>query len=289
MRNASQSRPPAILRPSKFRLGYLVSIVVFALFSPFAYGTPECSLASIVGCTEDRLETPQGTIDGKNANFKLSQLPVNNEVVKLFLNQMELTQGTQYRVNQQILDFMLPTIPKLGDTLVVMYQVRTVDSSAAPGARDVVMSQGRAQSLVQSALSEEVLAERIPTPAQSGKANLSDASSRVIGTTQRGTFGSITLLGQRLDRRHILDSAKQQRGTEPLVGLDGTGDLPITSPYSVLLGAHPTGARAVLGTGRGAAGNATDPTTPRSILILERRFNSLMPTDGGASKSTGER
>jgi hypothetical protein len=289
MRNANPSRPLAILRPSRFRLVYFISTVLFAFFSPFAYGMTKCSLATIVGCTANRFETPQGTIDGKNAHFKLSQLPVNNEVVRLFLNQIELTQGTQYRVSDQILDFMLPTIPKLGDTLVVMYQVRTVDSTAAPGARDVVMSQERTQSLVQSALREAVLAESVPTPASSGKANLSDAPSRVIGTTQQGRLGSIILLGQRLDHRRILDSANQQRGTEPLVGLDGTGDLPITSPYSVLLGAHPTGAPAVLGTGQGAAGTPTDLTTPRSILLLERRFNSLMPTDGDAGKSTVER
>jgi hypothetical protein len=280
MRNANRSRTPAILRPSGFRLGYLISIVLFASFSPFAYGSTS---------TMSRLETPQGTIDGQNTNFKLSQLPVSSEVVKLFLNQIELAQGTQYRVNGQILDFVFPTIPTIGDTLVVMYQVRTVDSTAVPEARDVVMSQERSQSLVQSALSEAVLAERIPTPASSGKANSPGASSREIGMKQQGTLGSITLLGQRLDDRRIPDSANQQRGTEPLVGLDGTGDLPITSPYSVLLGAHPTGARAVLGTGLGAAGNATDLTTPRSILFLERRFNSLMSTDGDASKSTVER
>jgi hypothetical protein len=280
MENANRSRTPAILRPSGFQLGYLVSIVLFASLPPFAYGSTSAT---------SRLENPQGTIDGKNTNFRLRQVPVSSGVVKLFLNQIELVQGTQYRVNGQILDFMFPTIPKVGDTLVVMYQVRSIDSAAAPEARDVVMSPERTQSLVQSALSEAVVAERIPTPASSGKVNSPGAPSREIGMRQRDKLGSITLLGQRLDDRRISNSANQQRGTEPLVGLDGTGDLPITSPYSVLLGAHSTGVRAVLGTGLGVTGNAMDLTTPRSILLLERRFNSLMPTDGDASRPTVER
>jgi hypothetical protein len=228
-------------------------------------------------------------MDGKNTTFTLSQLPVNGEVVKLFLNQIELAQGTQYHVNGQILDFIVPTIPKVGDSLFVMYQVRTVDSNTAPEKRDVVMSKERTQSLVRSALSEVVLGERLPTPASSGKTNPANAPSHEIRMEQQGTLGSIRSLEQRLDDRRITDSANQQRGSQPPVGLDGTGDLPVTSPYSVLLGAHPTDAGAVLGTGLGAAANATDPTTPRSILLLERRFNSLMPTDADASKPTVER
>jgi hypothetical protein len=280
MRNANRSRTPAIRCPSGFRLGHLISIVLFASFSAFAYGSTS---------TTSRLETPQGTVDGKNTNFTLSQLPVSSEVVKLFLNQIELTQGTQYRVSGQILDFIFPTIPKVGDTLFVTYQVRTVDSSTAPETRDVVMSQERTQSLVRSALSEVVLAERLPTPASPGKTNSVGAPSHEIRMKQQGTLGSIRSLEQRLDDRRITDSANQQRGPQPLVGLDGTGDLPVTSPYSVLLGAHPTDAGAVLGTGLGAAANATDLTTPRSILLLERRFNSLTPTDAEASKPTVER
>jgi hypothetical protein len=280
MGNANRSRTPAIRPPSGFRLGYLISIVLFASFSAFAYGSTSIT---------SRLETPQGTLDGKNTNFTLSQLPISSEGVKLFLNQIELAQGTQYRVNGQILDFMFPTIPKVGDALFVMYQVRTVDSSTAPETRDVVMSQERTQSIVRSALSEVVLAERLPTPASSGKTNSAGAPSQKIRMKQQGVLGSITSLGQRLDDRRITDSANQQRGTEPLVGLDGTGDLAATNPYSVLLGAHQTGAGAVLGTGPGAAGNSTDLTTPRSILLLERRLNSLMPTDTEASKPTVNR
>lgn len=66
-----------------------------------------------------KAETPSGTVNGSNKVFTLSQLPLENDAVLVFLNGILQTLTTDYTLSNQTLTFV--TAPALGQSVRVQY------------------------------------------------------------------------------------------------------------------------------------------------------------------------
>lgn len=75
-------------------------------------------------------DIPQGTIDGNNVTFTLSEVPNPPLSLKLFKNGALLQQNTDYTLSGSTITFASQSVPLPGDTLCAYY--RTTTSVASP-------------------------------------------------------------------------------------------------------------------------------------------------------------
>lgn len=64
-------------------------------------------------------EAPSGTINGSNTSFTLSETPIENDAVELFLDGLYLTPTTDYSISGTTITMV--TAPALGQTLRASY------------------------------------------------------------------------------------------------------------------------------------------------------------------------
>lgn len=64
-------------------------------------------------------ETPSGTINGSNTSFSLSQTPVENDAVEIYLNGLYLTYTTDYTISGTTITMV--TAPVVGQVLRASY------------------------------------------------------------------------------------------------------------------------------------------------------------------------
>lgn len=64
-------------------------------------------------------ETPSGSINGSNTAFTLSQAPLENESVELFLDGLYLVEGVDYTLSS--VTITMTTAPVVGQTLKAQY------------------------------------------------------------------------------------------------------------------------------------------------------------------------
>ena len=72
-------------------------------------------------------ETPQGAIDGSNANFTLANAPKPVAGLMLYRNGLLQKQGLDYTLNGNVLTFTGPSIPVGGDLLLAFYRLSGSD------------------------------------------------------------------------------------------------------------------------------------------------------------------
>lgn len=64
-------------------------------------------------------ETPSGTINGSNVTFTLSEVPVENDAIEIFLNGLYQEPGVDYSISGTTIT--MTTAPALGQSLKASY------------------------------------------------------------------------------------------------------------------------------------------------------------------------
>ena len=277
---------------NKIRLLCACSLISLCTGLCSANASTKCTQASIVGCKETVFETPAGVIDGKNSGFVLKRIPLSSESVHLFLNHIELTQGPDFRVTGQNLTLFGNAVPNIGDDISAMYQVQQVDpttpmpTKAGIATSREVVSADQTSIILQAALAEAVASEQVPlaTPTRP-RVVVSKQFKEASIVEDRRNMRSLSLLARRIDSNLNGGSARSYESGQQLTGFDGLGDIPATSRYSVLLGAELTNTAQLLKASPGASTRSLS-SAPRSILMLQRRFNAVA---SGEDENTSKR
>ena len=88
-----------------------------SLFNPTPCECPQCMCVPVQ-------EVPAGTIDGMNRVFTLSQSPLSNASVQVFINGVFQTQGVNYSLTVSTIRFAGGSTPQTGDVVSACYQVQ---------------------------------------------------------------------------------------------------------------------------------------------------------------------
>jgi hypothetical protein len=286
------------------QLSHFVSVtLLLAFFKVGMEAQVGCASFSATGCDAGARrvsEQPKGAIDGTNLVFSLSEIPAEARV-SLFLNDHQLADGIDFRLKGKDLNLDPAWVPHVGDTLKATYQPQT--TSPAPGT-GVVLSLEKARELGRQALIESVGQETSPLahsapgiaavrpqpaatdqgvgaaaghvvrPDSTSPATVSRVqvpmSAQDSTPARRAASGpaSISLLSRRIATWGKGPAAQWGKATSTYSGLEGVGDIPVTSPYAALLSDSPRSPR-VQGT------SSTQSVSPglRSLSMLKERLD----------------
>jgi hypothetical protein len=254
-----------------------------------AAGVDCTSTSAAIGCakqTQRISEQPSGAVDGKNAVFSLSKLPINEKNIRVFVNGLELLFGSGFQANGQTITIASGSIPRSGDLVRVSYETSLPNNQHLT--RSAAITDDRTVTLVNQTLLEALLREEIPgsapiatnsTPGTSDPIVTRSSKTRVQAVKQRSTE-SLSLLSRRIEDEvrstHPSKKVQRERVEEqdtPLNGFEGTGDLPLPSPYSTVLGTNTEKSTQNTSTSTTGRGAVAAPRL-RSISMLQQSLDS---------------
>ncbi len=219
--------------------------------------------------SRDISEYPAGQVDGNNQAFFLSVLPADADGVRLFLNDQELASREDFTVIGRKVVLAPRFVPHQGDTLRVSFH----SDAALQGSAS---SDPPVSGTMTPPATEQSPVDAIPPDGGSADNSMSSGStaSITIGTqmpsSKSNDVASLAFLNRRLvEQRRSSDKARTSMKIS-----EATGDLPIISPYSRLLGveskddplgelSHPVHVRTII------IGSQL-----RSIEILQQRLDA---------------
>ena len=84
------------------------------------------------------LEVPAGAVNGSNASFTLSAVPVPTSSVALYRNGVLQQPGSDYNLSGNSIQFLTPSTPQNGDVLLASYRVTPTGTPQGPPAPQIL-------------------------------------------------------------------------------------------------------------------------------------------------------
>jgi hypothetical protein len=223
--------------------------------------------AAIHGTPLKRMfEVVQGTSDGKNQSFQLTDVPFGNIPVRLFRNGLELRPGTDFTVQGKAITLSTNLPRQAGDVFQAAFSVEVgtvvpsrseLVSPTGPSERDLLSvylnralqreletsraSLAAANSIlapVQTANEVATAASTLTPPNPILSAELPLTSTKVISSTpEPASLRMLTRLlagDQDVETRASSQSRLTRLAVRSVQGSDGLGDIPFSDPFSVL-------------------------------------------------------
>jgi hypothetical protein len=85
-------------------------------------------------------EVPAGALNGANASFTLSAVPVPTSSVALYRNGVLQKAGLDYNLSGNTVQFLSASTPQIGDTLVASYRVTPAGTTQGPPVPQILCS-----------------------------------------------------------------------------------------------------------------------------------------------------
>jgi len=191
--------------------------------------------------------------------------------VNVYINGVASQFGAAFIVDGEKVIFTKRASPEPGDTLRAVYE--TAASSRGISGSVVPITNDRTKALVEKALLESIVRHGVTPDAPTRVAELvPDAIERRTTAVKDRTLSSLSMLTRRIGASKKSTAAMVGRGTMDASGVEGTGDLPVESPYSALLGVDDSRSNVLSGLTPTDRGVKKSPQF-RSISMLQRRLD----------------